>query len=120
MRIEVSSVIVGVGAGVVDELAERNDAERGRTETTQKWSTWFRFGALAAGYLGQAMNIMPGYAAPLAQSMLPLATKTAMGVMMKPRVSSPVGGSRFAGMKTSVGGSISRSYQPEFKNTAAW
>ncbi len=118
MRIDLVSVGIGVGAGVVDELAERNDAEKGRTETTKKWTTWTRFGLLALGYAGQAMNFMPEYASSLAQSQLPLATKAAMGVVMKPKVSSGV--SRFAGVRTSVGAPIGRSYQPEFKNTAAW
>jgi len=120
MRIELTSVIVGVGVGVVDELAERNDAEKGRTETTKKWTTWTRFGLLALGYAGQAMNFMPDYASALAQSQLPLATKAAMGVVMKPRISAGAGMGRFAGMKSPVGAPISRSYQPEFKNTAAW
>lgn len=118
MRIDLTSIAVGVGAGVVDELVERNDAEKGRTETTKKWTTWTRFGLLALGYAGQAMNFMPDYASALAQSQLPLATKAAMGVVMKPKVSSSM--SRFAGTRSPVGAPISRSYQPEFKNTAAW
>lgn len=118
MRIELSAVAVGVGAGAVDELAERNDAEKGRTETTKKWSTWTRFGLLALGYIGQAMNVMPDYAASLAQSQLPLATKTAMNVVMKPKVSSSL--SRFAGAKAGVAGRVGRSYEPEFKESGVW
>lgn len=116
MRIELVPVAIGVGAGVVDELAERNDAEKGRVETAKKWTTYFRFGGLALGYAGQAMNVMPDYAAALAQSLLPLATKTAMGVVMKPKVSSSVGsGNRFAGMRAPVAsGPIGRNYEPGF------
>lgn len=118
MRIDVTHVIVGVGLGAADEMAERNDAANARTETTKKWSTWTRFGLLALGYAGQAMNIMPDIASVVAQSELPLATKTAMAVVMKPKVSSPV--SRYSGMRTPVAGPISRSYEPEFKTVGVY
>lgn len=116
--ISFTHVIVGVGLGAADEMLERNDATSGRTETAKKWSNWLRFVALVAGYAGVATNTFSDAAGAMAQSALPLATKTAMGVVMKSGVSSPVG--RYAGMRAPVAGPISRSYEPEFKTVGVY
>lgn len=122
MRIELTHVLVGVGVGGLDEVLERQDADNGRTETIKKWSTWSRAGLVALGFLGQAMDIMPREAAAVAQSELPLLTKTALAEVWKKKVVAS-GANRFLGTPAPVGtpaSRIGRSYQPEFKNTAAW
>lgn len=75
-RINVMDVVIGVGAGALDEGLERADAGAGRLEGFKAWHTWSRVALTALGYLGQAMNYWPAFAAPIAQSEVPLLTKS--------------------------------------------
>lgn len=83
--INVTSIIVGVGAGGMDEVLEWQDEENARTEPFKKWTDWGRIGLCLLGYIGQAFNVMPSIAAPLAQSELALVTKT-VGSAIRSRV----------------------------------
>jgi len=76
MRINVMNVVVGVGAGGVDELLEWQDERTGRVEPFRGWTDWGRVGLAAVGYLGQMFNFFPVIAQPLAQSETTLVTKT--------------------------------------------
>lgn len=78
MRIEPIKVLVGVGAGGVDELLEWLDSrgETPRTEPFKTWTDWGRIGLTLVGYLGQAFNFWPNLTAPLAQSETPLLVKS--------------------------------------------
>jgi len=78
MKISVQNVLIGVGAGAVDEVLEHLDetADTPRTEAFTRWTDLGRIALTALGYLGQAMNIMPEFAAPLAQSEVTLLTKS--------------------------------------------
>lgn len=76
MRIEPMKVVVGIGAGVVDEVLEWQDEENDRTESFRNWTDWGRVGLCALGYMGQAFNFFPALAAPLAQSEVTLVTKS--------------------------------------------
>ncbi len=82
MRIDVMDVVVGVGVGVADQLAEKFDADRGNTGSWKGISNWGRVGVAALGYLGQMMNFQPKLAHELAMSATPLATKTIMAAVM--------------------------------------
>ena len=76
MRIQWMNVVVGVGAGAVDEVMEMQDAAAGRTMPFKTWTDWSRLGLAAVGYLGQVFNFFPAIAQPLAQSEVTLVTKT--------------------------------------------
>ena len=78
-KINLTNVIVAVGAGAVDEVLEYMD---GKATTPVDPMTfggkvdYGRVGITALAYLGQIFNIMPEYAGPLAQSETTLLTKT--------------------------------------------
>jgi hypothetical protein len=76
MRIQWMNVVVGVGAGAVDEVMEMQDEKGGRTVPFKTWTDWSRIGLAAIGYLGQIFNFFPAVASPLAQSEVTLFTKT--------------------------------------------
>ena len=76
MRIQWMNVVVGVGAGTIDEVMEWRDEVDGRTAPFKTWSDWSRLGLAAVGYLGQMFNFFPAIAEPLAQSEVTLVTKT--------------------------------------------
>jgi hypothetical protein len=87
-RINYVDVVIGVGAGALDEALERADAGAGRLEGFKAWHTWSRIGLTALGYLGQAMNFWPAFAAPIAQSEVPLLTKSVYA-MIASKVGTP-------------------------------
>ena len=76
MRIIPTHVIVGLGAGAIDEVLERQDTKNARTEPFKTWTDWGRVGLLLLGYMGQSFNFYPDALAALAQSELPLVTKS--------------------------------------------
>lgn len=76
MRIHWMNVVIGAGAGGLDEVMEDQDANNARTEPFKTWTDWSRVGLCAVGFLGQAFNFFPAIAAPLAQSETPLVTKS--------------------------------------------
>ena len=121
MRIDIGNIIVGVGAGVVDEVLEWQDEKAGRTEPLKTWTDWGRIGLCAIGYLGQALNFFPRITAPLAQSEVTLATKSVSAIIrqkvgttaaMVSRPRSPA--------SPSPSGRVGRSYQPEFETVAPY
>lgn len=75
-KIQIFDVVIGVGVGGVDQFLEDKDAAAGRVDEMKKRSAWFRTGATVLGYLGQATGQFTEYAEPLAQSGLPLLTKS--------------------------------------------
>ncbi len=75
-RVNMKNVVVGVGAGAVDELLEWQDEKNGRTEPFKKWTDWGRVLLTAFGYLGTIFDLAPDYTMPLAQSETTLLTKS--------------------------------------------
>lgn len=103
MKIRPMNVAIGAGAGILDELGEKFDSDRGNTDSFTGITDWARVGVGAAAYAAQMMNFQPDVSEAVAQSVLPLATKTIVksimqatsGVAARPRVSrvaSPSGG----------------------------
>ena len=90
MAINYTNAILGVGVGGLDSYVENLDATAKnsagapapRMKPFKRWNDWVRIGVVVAGLLGQVTNIMPKYAEPLAQSALPLATKSVIDVML--------------------------------------
>ncbi len=76
MRIKVMDGVVGVGVGIADEMVERFDSDRGNGRAFDGITGWARIGVTIAGYAGQMFNVQPEFSRTLAQSALPLATKT--------------------------------------------
>jgi len=115
MRIDMMNAVIGVGAGALDEVLERVDEDQGRTEPFKGYRDWVRVGVAAACYLGQAFNYFPRVVAPLAQSEIPLVTKSVakiiIGTGVTRRVSRPrervrepsISGSRVAWRPQAIG-----------------
>ena len=76
MRINGMNVVIGAGVGVADEFAEKFDSDRGNNAAFAGITGWSRVGVTLAGYAGQMFNVQSKFAETLAQSVLPLATKT--------------------------------------------
>ncbi len=76
MRIQWTNVVVGVGAGAVDEVMEMQDEDKARTEPFKTWTDWSRVSLALLGYAGQMFNFFPAIAGPLAQSEVTLVTKS--------------------------------------------
>lgn len=76
MRIQLTNVVLGVGAGILDDVLENDDAAKGRTEPLKGWADWARIGLAGVGYLGQMFNFFPAVSQPLAQSEVTLVTKS--------------------------------------------
>ena len=76
MRINTMNVVIGAGAGVLDELGEKFDSDRGNTRAFAGITGWSRVGVALAAYAGQMMNVQTNLSVVVAQSVLPLATKT--------------------------------------------
>ena len=129
MAIDMTKTLTSVAVGVVDEVLERNDKTNNRIENFKKWSDIGRLGLAAIGYGIQVF--MPRYeriGEGLALSSTPLLVKTVSHVVAKP-AAAQVGDIAFvprrqmapaAPVGVPVGAPVGRSYQPEFKNTAAW
>ena len=83
MRINVANTVIGVGAGVVDEVVERYDSNRGNTDAFSGLLGWSRVGVAALAYAGQLTNIQPQMCKTLGQSVTPLATKTLVKAIMQ-------------------------------------
>lgn len=81
MKIEATKVVVGVAVGGIDEVFVWRDQEAGRIEPFRTVQDWGRTALTALGYLGQAFNFYPGIAAPLAQSQVPLFTKSVISAI---------------------------------------
>jgi len=83
MRINGMNVVIGAGVGVLDELGEKFDSDRGNTEAFRGITGWSRVGVTLAAYAGQMFNFQPKFSETLAQSVLPLATKTVIKSIMQ-------------------------------------
>ena len=83
MRINAMNVVIGAGVGVLDEVVERRDINRGNTEAFNGITGWGRVGVTLAAYAGQAFGFQTSLAMPLAQSVLPLATKTVVKAILQ-------------------------------------
>ena len=92
MKIDVVNVMIGVGAGLGDEVFEWMDreaikgaADKGEISTRNHplkgVRDWGRIGMVGLGFLGQAMDFYPKQASALAQSSMPLLVKTASAAM---------------------------------------
>jgi len=109
MRIDIMDAVIGVGAGSLDEVMERQDEQNGRTEPFKTWADWSRVGLAALGYLGQAFNFFPRYAQPLAQSEITLVTKSAAkAILSNTGISSHVSSARTGGSPSAPSGVGSR------------
>ena len=121
MRIQLMNVVIGVGAGAVDEVMEWQDDQNGRTEPFKKWTDWTRVGLCALGYLGQAFNFFPVIATPLAQSEVTLTTKSVAGIIRGAGVTRRAGASsRLVSRRTTGGGSISQTTKPGFEEVRVY
>lgn len=87
MRIQWMDTVVGVAAGALDEGMEQLDDNKGYTKSFEGFTDWSRVGLLAAGYLGQAFNIMPRIADPLSIAEATLVTKS-VGKVIRDNMSS--------------------------------
>lgn len=76
MRINAVNMVIGAGVGLADELGEKFDGDRGNVNVFSGVTDWGRVGITVAAYAGQAMNFQPEICKTLAQSTIPLATKT--------------------------------------------
>ncbi len=83
MRINAMNAVIGVGLGVGDEVVERFDNGRGNTEAFAGIQGWTRVGVALAAYAGQAFNFQPKLCETVAQSVIPLATKTVVKSIMQ-------------------------------------
>ena len=83
MKIDAMNVVIGAGVGVLDEVVERRDINRGNTEAFNGIAGWGRVGVTLAAYAGQAFGFQSRLAMPLAQSVLPLATKTVVKAILQ-------------------------------------
>ena len=83
MKINAMNVVIGAGVGVLDEVVERRDINRGNTEAFNGITGWGRVGVTLAAYAGQAFGFQSRLAMPLAQSVLPLATKTVVKAILQ-------------------------------------
>lgn len=81
MKIEATKVVVGVAVGGLDEVFVWRDQEGERTEPFKTVKDWGRTALTALGYLGQAFDFYPGITAPLAQSQVPLFTKSVISAI---------------------------------------
>ena len=112
MGIKVTNVVVNVGAGVLDTVLERNDADNARVELSKKYQTWERIGLTVVGYAGLVFNKMTNIADPLAQSGTTLLSKTLLDAVWKPAATA----SRVTTVsrpRVPVGGPIRRTYDEE-------
>ncbi|KKN52934.1 hypothetical protein LCGC14_0607350 [marine sediment metagenome] len=76
MRINAMNVVIGAGLGVADEVGEKWDSDRGNSDAFTGILGWSRIGVTLAAYAGQAFNFQPEFCKTVAQSTIPLATKT--------------------------------------------
>lgn len=76
-KINITNAVIGVGAGVVDNLLEDADEKAARVDTFKTWTFWSRVGLAGIGYAGQVWGFLPQLAEPLAQSEITLVTKSA-------------------------------------------
>ena len=83
MRINPMNVVIGAGVGVLDEVVERRDINRGNTEAFNGIAGWGRVGITLAAYAGQMFNFQTNLVVPIAQSVLPLATKTVVKAILQ-------------------------------------
>ncbi len=83
MKIQPMNVVIGAGVGVLDEIGEKFDRDRGNNDAFQGVLGWSRVGVTIAAYAGQMLNIQPEFSMRLAQSVLPLATKTVVKSIMQ-------------------------------------
>ena len=122
-KIDLTNAVIGVAVGGIDQFLEERDAAAvpARTIESQKWTFWFRAGAVALGYLGELMNQQSRYAVPLAQSTVPLLTKSIYRMVTKSTTpAAVVSRPRTLGMTHNPGTRIERSYQPEFEQAVAF
>ncbi len=103
MRINATNVVIGAGVGLVDELVERRDINRGKLEAFNGIIGWGRVGVTLAAYAGQMFNIQTGLVTPIAQSVLPLATKTVVKAILQ-STSGVVKGQRTRATSHNLGG----------------
>lgn len=117
-KVSVASVVVGIAVGGVDYGTEVMDVSNGKTEAFKNTTDWVRIGLLALGYLGQVGGYMGSVAAPLAQSELPLVTKTVIRAI---RAKMPAAVSSVSQPRSRVNpnASIGRSYNKEFEAVLA-
>ena len=83
MRINAMNVVIGAGVGVLDELGEKFDSDRGNTDAFRGITGWSRVGVALAAYAGQMFNVQPALMETVAQSVIPLATKTVVKSIMQ-------------------------------------
>ena len=83
MQVKAMNVVIGAGVGVIDEVVERRDINRGNMEAFNGITGWGRVAVTLAAYAGQAWGFQTGLTAPLAQSVLPLATKTVVKAILQ-------------------------------------
>lgn len=83
MRINVMNVAIGAGLGVLDEFGEKFDSDRGNTDAFRGVTGWSRVGVALAAYAGQMFNFQPALCETVAQSVVPLATKTVVKSIMQ-------------------------------------
>lgn len=116
MRIDWMNVVVGVGAGGVDEVLAWQDEQQGRTGAFKTWTDWGRLGITLLAYLGQATNMFPRLCYPLAQSEVPLLTKSVIqGV--RTGFKTGVGSARQVAPIRNIGARrISQTPKPGFEN----
>lgn len=85
-RINYMNLVVGVGAGVVDEVLERKDTTDKKTAPFKGWRDYTRLGLTVAGLAGQIFDFMPSIAEPLAQSEVTLLTKSLAKQFVAPKI----------------------------------
>jgi len=83
MKINPMNVVIGGGVGVLDEVVERRDINRGNLEAFNGITGWGRVGVTLGAYALQMFNVQTGLVVPLAQSALPLATKTVVKAILQ-------------------------------------
>jgi len=83
MQVKAMNVVIGAGVGVIDEVVERRDINRGNMEAFNGIIGWGRVGVTLAAYAGQMFNIQTNLTMPIAQSVLPLATKTVVKAILQ-------------------------------------
>ncbi len=83
MQVKAMNVVIGAGVGVLDEVVERRDINRGNMEAFNGITGWGRVAVTLGAYAGQAFGFQTNLTAPLAQSVLPLATKTVVKAILQ-------------------------------------
>lgn len=107
MRIKPMNVVIGAGAGLLDELGEKFDSDRGNTNAFEGITDWGRVGVAVAAYGAQMMNFQPDVSEAVAQSVLPLATKTIVKSIMQATSGAATARQRVTRVASPSGGKVS-------------